>query len=418
MGIPARLPPFKAAGRADKRDLPDAAGTSARVVAIALPPAQRDLRLDLFRGLANWAMFLGHIPSSVLAWLTFRKYGFSDGADLFVFISGYTSGIVYAKRTCERGFVFGATRVMRRVWQIYVAHVLPLAFYLASIHFLSHRFNAPDFIDRYNVAPLTRAPVEALIQGLILKYKPVNLDVLPLYVVLMACFPPVLWLMLRHRNAIMFASVLLYLATRQSGWNLASYPSGVWYFNPLAWQLLFVLGAWLALGGLDTLHLLVRSRLVVLSGAIYLLFAAVMTLSALVPELQKIVPRVLFEAFNPNDKTNLAPYRFLHLVILIIVVVRFIPIDAPGLKAAIWRPLVKCGQHSLEVFCVGIYLSIIAAFILEATSDGIVAQFLVGAGGLSIMTAVAYYKSWSKRSDTAIQPGLHHLIDERRPPTV
>jgi hypothetical protein len=285
MGIPARLPPLKAAGRADKRDLADAAGTPARVVAIALPPAQRDLRLDLFRGLANWAMFLGHIPSSVLAWLTFRKYGFSDGADLFVFISGYTSGIVYARRTCERGFVFGATRVMRRVWQIYVAHVLLLAFYLASIHFLSHRFNAPDFIDRYNVAPMTRAPVEALIQGLILKYKPVNLDVLPLYVVLMACFPPVLWLMLRHRNAIMLASVLLYLATRQSGWNLPSYPSGVWYFNPLAWQILFVLGAWLALGGVDTLHFLVRSRLVVLGGAIYLLFATVITLAALVPEL-------------------------------------------------------------------------------------------------------------------------------------
>jgi OpgC protein len=119
--------------------------------------------------------------------------------------------------------------------------------------------------------------------------------------------------------------------------------------------------------------------------------------AALVPEPQEITPRVLFEAFNPNDKTNLAPYRILHLVILIIVVVRFIPVDAPGLKATIWRPLVKCGQHSLEVFCVGIYLSFIAAFILKATSDGIVAQFLVGAGGLSIMTAVAYYRSWSKR---------------------
>jgi OpgC protein len=75
---------------------------------------------------------------------------------------------------------------------------------------------------------------------------------------------------------------------------------------------------------------------------------------------------------------------------------------------------VKCGQHSLEVFCVGIYLSFIAAFILEGTSDGIVA--LVGTGGLSIMTAVAYYRSWSKRNDKAIQAGLHHLVDERRPP--
>ena len=106
MGISARLPPpLEAAGRAGEREPGDAAGTSARVGAISLPPAQRDLRLDLFREIANWAMFLGHIPGTVLAWLTFRKYGLSDGADLFVFISGYTSGIVYAKRTCERGSV-------------------------------------------------------------------------------------------------------------------------------------------------------------------------------------------------------------------------------------------------------------------------------------------------------------------------
>ena len=99
-----------------------------------------------------------------------------------------------------------------------------------------------------------------------------------------------------------------------------------------------------------------------------------MTLAAHLPELQAIFPRVLFEAFNPNDKTNLAPYRFLHLAILIIVVARLIPIDAPGLQAAIWRPLVKCGQQSLEVFCVGIYLSFIASLILETTSDGVVAR--------------------------------------------
>jgi hypothetical protein len=68
------------------------------------------------------------------------------------------------------------------------------------------------------------------------------------------------------------------------------------------------------------------------------------------------------------------------------------------------------------VFCVGIYLSFIAAFILEVTSDGVVSQFLVGAGGLSIMTAVAYYRSWSKRGDKAIQAGSRHLIDEMRAP--
>ncbi len=140
-------------------------------VAIALPPSKRDLRLDLFRGLANWAMFLGHIPSTVLAWLTFRNYGFSDGADLFVFIAGYTSAIVYTRKMSERGFIFGTTRLFRRVWQIYVAHVFLFVCYLATVHFLSHRFNIPDFIDRFNVAPLTDAPVETLIQGLLLRYK-------------------------------------------------------------------------------------------------------------------------------------------------------------------------------------------------------------------------------------------------------
>jgi hypothetical protein len=381
-------------------------------VTTALPPSKRDLRLDLFRGLANWAMFLGHIPSTVLAWLTFRNYGFSDGADLFVFISGYTSASVYTRKMSERGFVFGATRLLKRVWQIYAAHVLLFVFYISSIHFLSHKFNAPDFIDQFNVAPLTNAPVEALVEGLLLKYKPVNLDVLPLYVVLMSSFPPILWLMLKHRNWIMFGSVLLYFAARQFGWNFPSYPSGVWYFNPFAWQLLFVLGAWLALGGADTLNFLVRSRLVFCVGVTYFLFATIMTFAAFLPELQAVFPRFLFDAFNPNDKTNLAPYRFLHLALLIIVVARIIPIDAPGLRAAIWRPLVKCGQQSLEVFCVGIYLSFIAYFILEATSDGVLAQLLVGAGGLSIMTAVAYYRSWSKRVEKSVYADLHRPIGE------
>jgi len=386
-------------------------------VAIALPPSKRDLRLDLFRGLANWAMFLGHIPSTVLAWLTFRNYGFSDGADLFVFIAGYTSAIVYTRKMSERGFIFGTTRLFRRVWQIYVAHVFLFVCYLATVHFLSHRFNIPDFIDRFNVAPLTDAPVETLIQGLLLRYKPVNLDVLPLYVVLMGTFAPVLWLMLRYRNWIMLGSVLLWVAARQFGWNLSSYPSGVWYFNPFAWQLLFVLGAWLALGGAATLHFLIRSRLVFYLGVMYLLFAAVMTLAGLLPELQAIIPRALFGAFNPNDKTNLAPYRFLHLAILIIVVARLIPIDAPLLQAAIWRPLIKCGQQSLEVFCVGIYLAFIAYFILKTTSGGIFAELLVGAAGVSIMTAVAYYRSWSKRVEKPVHAYLHRPAgEESRPP--
>jgi hypothetical protein len=368
-------------------------------VNVALPPSRRDLRLDLFRGLANWAIFFGHIPNTALTWLTTRNYGFSDGADLFVFISGYTAAFVFARMMLKRGFLIGATRLFKRAWQLYVAHVLLFVFYLTSVHYLAHNFNIPHLMSQFNVAQLMEYPVETLTQGLVLKFKPLNLDILPLYIVLMSMFPLVLWLMLRHRNWAMLGSVLLYLAARQYGWNFPSYPSGVWYFNPVTWQLVFVLGAWLALGGAAAVGFLIRSRVVLCLSAIFLLFAFIMTLSAQIAELRGIFPTFLFEAFNPNDKTNLAPYRVVHLVCLILLVVRLIPIDWPGLRWPIFRPLIKCGQQSLEVFCVGVFLSFIAHVVLETVSDSFFAQLLVGAAGLTIMTGVAYYRSWSKQVD-------------------
>ena len=214
-----------------------------------LPKSQRDVRLDLFRGLANWLIFLGHIPDTTLVWFTTRNYGFSDGADLFVLISGYTATLVFGKMMMERGFVIGATRLLRRVWQLYVAHLLLFFSYLTAVHYLAHKFDDLHLMDQFNVTLLMKFPVETLSQGFVLKFKPLNLDVLPLYIVLMAAFPIILWVMLRWRNAVMIGSVGLYVAARHYGWNFASYPAGVWYFNPFAWQLLFVFGAWLALGG-------------------------------------------------------------------------------------------------------------------------------------------------------------------------
>src|ERR1700743_1436531 len=107
-----------------------------------LPEKGRDLRLDLFRGVANWAIFLDHIPDNVVNWITTRNYGFSDAADLFVFISGYTASFVYARMMIERGFVVGATRLTKRVWQLYVAHIILFVIYIVAISYLARRFAA------------------------------------------------------------------------------------------------------------------------------------------------------------------------------------------------------------------------------------------------------------------------------------
>jgi len=364
-----------------------------------LPKPQRDLRLDLFRGLANWLIFLGHIPDSVLAWFTTRNYGFSDGADLFVLISGYTATLVFGKIMLEHGFVIGATRLLRRVWQLYVAHLLLFLFYLTTVHYLSHRFDDPHFMDQFNVATLMNHPVETLSEGLLLKFKPLNLDVLPLYIVLMAAFPIILWLMLRWCNVVMLGSVGLYVAARHYGWNFPSYPTGVWYFNPLAWQLLFVLGAWLALGGTKATGRILRSRWLYFPCAALLLIAFGITLAERIPGLLELIPGPFVQLFIPNDKTNLAPYRVAHLASLAFIVVSLIPIDWPGLKWPVFRPLIRCGQQSLPVFCVGLFLSFIVHFVFEFGSSNVLVQLLVGATGLWIMTLIAYYRTWSKQVD-------------------
>jgi hypothetical protein len=110
-------------------------------------------------------------------------------------------------------------------------------------------------------------------------------------------------------------------------------------------------------------------------------------------------PHWLYSTFNPNDKTDLAPYRFLHFVVITILVMRFVPKDWKGLEWKGFDPLIVCGQQSLAVFCVGVFLSFVGHFELMMSSGSLFAQIFVSVTGIAIMTLVAYYISWSKRQD-------------------
>ena len=364
-----------------------------------LPDKGRDLRLDLFRGIANWAIFLDHIPDNVVNWITTRNYGFSDAADLFVFISGYTASFVYARMMIERGFVVGATRLTKRVWQLYVAHIILFVIYIVAISFLARRFMDSELINDFNVAGLVDHATETLGQGLLLKFKPVNLDVLPLYIVLMGFFPPVLWMMLRQPDLTMLVSIVLWLLARHFGWNFAAYPAGTWYFNPYCWQVIFVFGSWCALGGAKRAAWIINSSAALYLGVAYLVFAMIMTFSGRFPDFAALFPDWLVSTFNPNDKTFMAPYRFLHFIVVAALVVRFIPKTWPGLEWKIFDPAIVSGQQSLAVFCVGVFLSFVAHFVLTLSSGSFLAQVVVSLAGIMIMTTVAYYISWSKRQD-------------------
>src|SRR6187401_1888109 len=108
---------------------------------------ERDLRLDLFRGLALWLIFLDHIPSNAVSWITIRNYGFSDATEIFIFISGYTAAFVYGKAMSERGFLVSSARILRRAWQIYVAHIFLFAIYMAEIAYVASSFENPLYAE-------------------------------------------------------------------------------------------------------------------------------------------------------------------------------------------------------------------------------------------------------------------------------
>ncbi|MDU3042792.1 OpgC domain-containing protein, partial [Bradyrhizobium sp.] len=240
---------------------------------IAMNGSGRDLRLDLFRGLANWAIFLDHIPNNVVAWITMKNYGFSDAADLFVFISGYTVALVYSRTMAVDGFVVAAVGMLARAWKLYVAHILLFVVYVAAIGYVAQNYGHAYLLDEFNIRRLIADPIEFLKHGLLLEFKPLNLDVLPLYTALMATFPPFLWLLTRTPGMALAASFAIYAAALTFDWNLASYPDGAWYFNPFAWQFLFVIGAWISLDGAGLVRRLTASRPALWSAVLFLLFS-------------------------------------------------------------------------------------------------------------------------------------------------
>src|ERR1700694_3643387 len=391
-------PPLAGAADAIARDVAPAPAVS--VPALLLPVgSERELRLGLFRGRALWLIFIDHLPPNLLTWFTIRNYGFSDATEIFIFISGYTAAFVYGRAMLESGVVVATARILRRVWQIYVAHVFLFTIFLAEISYVATSFENPLYSEEMGIMDFLKQPDVTIVQALLLRFRPVNMDVLPLYIVLMLFLPLILWLMKWKPDVTLGLSVLLYAITWEYDLYLTAYPNGFWAFNPFAWQLLFVFGAWCALGGARRMSRILSSPITLWICIAYLFAAFCVTLTWDFPQLSFLMPPRLAQWMYPIDKTDLDVLRFAHFLALAAITVHFMPGDWPGLKSPWLRPLILCGQHSLEIFCLGLFLAFAGYFVLIQSSAGIGLHFLVAILGILIMTAVAWLNSWYKRTD-------------------
>jgi len=359
---------------------------------------RHDARLYLTLGIANWSIFVDHIPNNIVNLLTLRNFGFSGAADLFVFVVGYGVAVIHGRMALERGYLVAATRIFHRVWRLYAAYVVLFVIYIDTIAYVASQSMAPEIIHEYNISGILEHPLRILVRGLLLQEEPLNLDLLQLMIPLMAFFPFALWGLLRRPNVTLAASVALYLAARWFDWNFRVYPDQEWTFNPLCWQMLMVLGGWFAVTGASGRALRDMPWLRILAGT-YLVFAMAVTLLRHSPQLSHYLPNLLLDSIAPTDKENLAPYRVVHFLALAFLATHLVPADHPGLSLKPLQAVIRCGEEWLAVFCVGVFLSFAGHLILITSANLVAMQIVVSLAGFAAMTAVAYYVAWSKWQD-------------------
>lgn len=378
---------------------------------------ERDSRVDFFRGVALLLIFIDHIPGNPLAWFTLHNFGFADAAEIFVALAGYAAFLAYARTIDDHGASVGVLRIAGRIRALYVAHLIVLCVCVGLLAIVARTFQNPLYFEHVNLTPFNHDTTGAIWRALALIYQPGYLNILPLYVVLLLWFPVLLLLMRRSVWLALAASFGIWMAANLLRLNLPSYPTDYgWVFNPLAWQLLFSLGAVSAtLNGERRLTIRRDWWFWVAFG--FVLFALLAAAPwAGIPGLSET--RLLPTAFRASiDKQYLSLWRVTHIAALAYLAFALIPRRASWLERPWARRVVDCGCHSLPVFCVGIVLSMIGFVMMVEVGPSLATQIginvvglcLLGLTGWKLAQLKAAKASQALAQDMAARPGSLHL---------
>ncbi|WP_095162254.1 OpgC family protein [Pseudomonas sp. Irchel 3F5] len=360
----------------------------------------RDPRIDFFRGLALIFIFWDHVPHNPLGQITLRNIGFSDAAEIFVFLAGYAAVLAYGKVLQRDGYLIACVKILRRTWVLYVVHIFLLAMLMGIVFFANSHVQTRDLVQEMGLTHFITNPQQALTDELLLRFKPNLMDPLPLYIVLLAGLPLVLPLLMRNTLAVVGVSMAVYLVAPGLGWNLANFSDGVWYFNPVTWQFLFVLGGAAALYGQQARPAQTRPlhrQPLFLAAAAYSLVAGIITLSWRWPEIHDAwMPASLNNLLYPISKTDLSPVRLLHFLALAYVTAKLLP-GSGWTQNWLAQQTGRMGRYSLEVFCLGVLLAPLADMINAMADDAFAMQIFTALVGVAIMALLGAWLDFNKR---------------------
>ncbi|MDB5393393.1 MAG: protein of unassigned function [Rhodospirillales bacterium] len=370
-----------------------------------LPPEsalKRDPRVDVLRGLALLMIFVDHIPDDVLSLVTMRNFGFSDAAEMFVLLAGFSSMLAYGKVFERDGARIGLRRIVMRIARLYLFQVgLLLTTLGVGLMWTTHYHQRPIM-----AATILDAPIAGLAHALTLRAVPNYLDVLPLYIVLLAAFPLVYVGIRKKTWLTLSASAAIWLAANlDDNLNLPNWIGGKsWFFDPFAWQFLFTIGV--AMATLSASHDGALPRVKWLSwlcGA-YLAFAFFES----APWAAWHLPSLRPIAMPPPDKTHLGAPRLLDILALAYVLLSSAKLRILAGKRWL-RPLEACGRHSLEVFGVGCILALFGRLLFSTDGAGLEMQIAVNALGLATMCLVGFWlerRRFASSRKTLATPGV------------
>lgn len=350
--------------------------------------------VDFWRGFALVTIFINHVPGLFYERFTHRNVSFSDSAELFVFLAGWSLGLMVKSFRNRFGAATLVSRLGARVLKIYAAQILISSVALAMLALAALMLDNPYILEWHNAAAVFQEPQTAHIGLVLLTHQLGYFDILPLYVVLMV-FAPALGLVDRSAPWLLLPlSLLVYFAALVTPFTARTWPvEGQWFFNPFTWQAIFVLGfvlsrdegvgAWAR----RNLHVL---RLVAIP---IVIVAAIVVRFRLFPDPMSLPnPKLLFL----NGKTFLTPVRliqFLALVAVFSMAFPYIQRVLPWLS----DQLSLLGRNSLNVFCVGSLLSLLGQIIRFVYSGSLIVDTLVLLVGVGLLWLTAWMTEWNAK---------------------
>jgi len=339
---------------------------------------ERDLRLDVCRGAALIVIFIDHIARNPLADWTLHNFAFCDAAEVFVLISGMASYLAYGSKLDRAGFSGCAKAVGKRWLLIYVAHLALFGLMSATVFTAARYLSHGDYLGYLHIKWLKERPTEAIVAALSLRYLPTYLDILPFYLVLLGFAPGLIYLVKCDYRAALAASCAVYLLRAGPG-------IGEWYFNPFAWQLLYVIG-------MVGCHLSRTVPNLIPWKRRWLALSVVMIVCGIISAQsgRLALPHIGLQLW-PANKTFLAPLRILNVLALVYAFAYVVPSQATALRSKFARPLLRCGQHSLSVYGIGVLLSCVAYIVITEAGEKRSLELLVNVVGIAAMCALASF---------------------------